>query len=160
MIRGKIHYLGPWDDPDGALAKYEEQTDALHAGKKPHESTDGATVKDVVNRLLNGKQHAVDSGELSQRTWACSKEACAAAAAAFGKNRLVSDLDPEDFASLRNKLAKRCGPHGLGTRSQSTGSRLRLLRPKWGRQARRAAVYAAIGPWSPHGGSRWLSGVF
>ncbi len=28
----------------------------------------------------------------------------------MGKSRLVADLDPTDFASLRNKLAKRWGP--------------------------------------------------
>jgi hypothetical protein len=34
-IRGKLHYFGPWDDPDGALAKYLEQKDDLYAGRKP-----------------------------------------------------------------------------------------------------------------------------
>ena len=30
-----MHYFGPWDDPDGALEKYLEQKDDLHAGRKP-----------------------------------------------------------------------------------------------------------------------------
>ena len=32
-IRGKMHYFGKWDDPDGALKKYAAEKDALHAGK-------------------------------------------------------------------------------------------------------------------------------
>jgi hypothetical protein len=31
-VRGKIHYFGPRDDPEGALKKHEEQKDALQAG--------------------------------------------------------------------------------------------------------------------------------
>jgi hypothetical protein len=34
-IRGKLHYFGPWDDPDGALALYDKQKDWLHAGQTP-----------------------------------------------------------------------------------------------------------------------------
>jgi hypothetical protein len=33
-IRGKLHYFGPWDDPDGALAKYLREKEDLHAGRK------------------------------------------------------------------------------------------------------------------------------
>src|SRR5262249_61466940 len=75
---------------------------------------------------LNAKRRAVQSGELSPRTLACYKEATDAIIAAFGKNRLVSDLDPEDFASLRNRLAKRYGPHGLGTRIQCARSEFKF----------------------------------
>src|SRR5262249_59688315 len=69
-IRGKLHYFGPWEDPDGALAKYNEQKEALHAGKKPREAAAGtATIKELVNQFLNFKQSRVDSGELTQRSW-------------------------------------------------------------------------------------------
>lgn len=44
-IRGKLHYLGTWDEPDGALAKYNAQKEALHAGRKPREEAEGYTVK-------------------------------------------------------------------------------------------------------------------
>jgi integrase len=112
-IRGKLHYFGPWDDPDGALAKYDEQKEALHAGKKPRESTEGLTVKELVNRFLTEKQARVDTGELTALTWGDYKTACDEVVAAFGKGRLVADLGPDDFAPLRKKMAKRWGHHRL-----------------------------------------------
>src|ERR1700757_667681 len=68
-IRGKLHYFGPWDDPDGALAKYVAQRDDLHAGRTPRPDPAALTVKELVNTLLNAKQALVDAGELSSRTW-------------------------------------------------------------------------------------------
>src|SRR5215470_14760486 len=67
-IRGKLHYFGPWADPDAAVRRYLEQKDALHAGRKPRESTEGATVKELCNQFLNQKQALVEAGELSPRT--------------------------------------------------------------------------------------------
>src|SRR5262245_4412681 len=120
-IRGQLHYFGPWDDPDGALARYLEQKDDLHAGRKPRESTDspdGATVKELANRFLNFKQSRVDSGELTNRSWKEYKAACDLIVSQFGKGRLVVDLDPDDFAALRNKMAARWGPVALGNAIQ------------------------------------------
>src|SRR5262245_6307893 len=113
-IRGRIHYFGPWADPDGALAKYLEQKDALHAGRKPREQGEGATVKELCNRFLNAKRALVGSGELTERSWDDYKAAADLIVPHFGKGRLVADLDPEDFAAMRRKMAKRWGPVRLG----------------------------------------------
>src|SRR5436309_2186657 len=113
-IRGKLHYFGPWADPDAALRKYLEQREALHAGRKPREESAGLTVKEMCNRFLNAKQALVDSAELTNRSWQDYKAACDLVVAHFGKGRLVSDLDPNDFAGLRGKLSRRWGPVTLG----------------------------------------------
>src|ERR1700712_2652258 len=63
-IRGKMHYFGPWHDPDGALNKYLAEKDALHAGRKPREVSEGVTVKALANAYLNHKQALLDAGEL------------------------------------------------------------------------------------------------
>jgi integrase len=121
-IRGKLHYFGVWADPDAAMAKYLEQKDALHAGRKPREASDGLTVKELANRFLNAKQALVDAGELSPRTWAEYKATTDLLIDSFGKQRLVVDLDPDDFATLRNKMARKWGPHRLAKIIQYTRS--------------------------------------
>src|SRR4051794_34204663 len=68
-IRGRMHYFGPWDDPDGALAKYNAEKEALHAGRKPREDAEGVTVKQLANKFLSHKQELLDAGELKPRTW-------------------------------------------------------------------------------------------
>src|SRR5262249_35337731 len=112
-IRGQLHYFGVWDDPDAALDKYLAEKDALHAGKKPRANPDAFTVKEAVNVFLNHKRAMADAGELTERTFREYEAMAVLMAAHFGKSRLVTDLDPSDFASLRNKLAKKWGPHRL-----------------------------------------------
>src|SRR2546430_2639421 len=121
-IRGKIHYFGPWDDPDGALTKYLDQKDALHAGRTPRPETEGLTVKALANAFLNHKQALLDAGELTQRTWDEYKETTDLLVSQFGKGRLVDDLGPDDFAALRKKMAKRWGPVRLGNAIQRARS--------------------------------------
>ncbi|AMV27296.1 hypothetical protein VT84_23045 [Gemmata sp. SH-PL17] len=73
-IRGKMHYFGSWDDPDGAFKKCLAERDALHSGRKPWESVEGDTVKTLCNDFLNAKQVLVDSGEQTRRSWQNYKE--------------------------------------------------------------------------------------
>jgi integrase len=108
-IRGKLHYFGPWDDPDGALARYLEQKDDLHSGRKPREDAEGVTVKALANAFLNHKQALNDAGELSPLTWLKYKQATDLLVAKFGKGRLVADLRPDDFAALKNLMTRRWG---------------------------------------------------
>jgi hypothetical protein len=109
-VRGKLHHFGPWDDPDGALAKCLEQKDALHAGRKPREDTGGLTVKEFCNRYLNHKQSKLDADEIAPRTWGNCKEAGDLLVSHFGKGRLMADLDPDNFAALRKKMTGQWGP--------------------------------------------------
>jgi integrase len=112
-IRGKMHYFGPWSDPDGALRKYNEQKDALHAGRKLRPDTDAITIKDLANSFLTHKKALMEAGELSPRTFAEYKATAALLLARFGKGRLADDIGTEDFADLRKRMAKKWGPHRL-----------------------------------------------
>ncbi len=115
-IRGQLRYFGVWADPDGALDKYLAEKDALHAGRKPRPAAEGTTVKDLVNHFLYAKEQLRDAGELSPRTYDDYKRVCDLVVAHFGKARLAADVDPDDFAALRNKVAKKWGPHRLGSK--------------------------------------------
>jgi integrase len=117
-IRGKLHYFGKWDDPDGALRKYLAEKDALHAGRTPRPDPGAVTVKDAVNGFLNLKKQLVDVGELRPRTWEGYKEACDLLVSVFGKLRLLDDLSADDFSSLRDRLARKYGVYRLANSIQ------------------------------------------
>jgi integrase len=117
-IRGQMHYFGPWSDPDGALKKYLEQKDALHAGRKPRPDAEAVAVKDVANAFLNAKKALLDAGELSPHTFANYKVAAEALVTHMGKARLAADLDPQDFAALRKKMAAKWGLYRLAVTMQ------------------------------------------
>jgi hypothetical protein len=87
-IRGQRHYFGPCSDPDGARAKYLEEKDAPHAGRKPRADTAGTRVKDFCNQFLNAKRGLVVSSELTNRSWKVYKATCELVGSHFGKSRL------------------------------------------------------------------------
>jgi integrase len=109
-IKGRLYYFGSWSDHDGALARYEEQKDDLHAGRAPRPDPEDVTVKEAANAFLNHKLDKVKAGELSVRTLAKYKEVAVLIVRAFGKARLVTNLRPTDFTSLKNRMTRRWGP--------------------------------------------------
>ncbi len=117
-VRGRLHYFGPWDDPDGALAKWLEQKDDLLAGRKPRTPSDDLTLGELCNRFLSSKRNLLDAGELSPRTWRDYYDCCETLVESFGKNRAVEDLAGDDFEKLRGELAKRRGAVSLGNEIQ------------------------------------------
>jgi integrase len=117
-----MHYFGVWSDPDAALAAYLAQKDDLHAGRTPRPDTEATTVKDLANGFLNAKQDALNAGELRSRSFADYKAVCDLIVSRFGKSRLAADLRQEDFAALRNHLAKSVGPVRLSRLIQSVRS--------------------------------------
>src|SRR5262245_30195348 len=88
-IKGRMVYFGPWEDPDGALKKYLDQKDDLHAGRKPRQDADMFTVAELCDEFLNFKRKAMEASELSPRTWSDYKAVTDMVVKHFGVSRLV-----------------------------------------------------------------------
>lgn len=127
-ILSKLHYFGPWDDPDGALERYLAVKDYLHAGKEPPLTPgEGVTIRDICNEFLGAKMHLVDSGELTRRTFYEYFRTAERVVEHFKATRPVTDLRPANFQQLRAKLAKDRGPVSL----RNEINRVRILF-RWG----------------------------
>ncbi|GAB5407222.1 MAG: hypothetical protein Aurels2KO_54530 [Aureliella sp.] len=108
-IKGKTHYFGPWDDPEGALERFQRTVHDLQAGRTPVEDSGDLSVLDMVNLYLDYKEGLVKTNELSQRTWDESLVTCKRLVELLGRDTSVAKLRPSDFALLRAKLAKGWG---------------------------------------------------
>ena len=105
-IRGKAHFFGVWADPDGALRRSHAQAGDLHEGRLPRASRivrGGLAVKETCNEYLNCQRKKLKAGEIGDLWFGECRTMVKAFATAMGKERLVSDLTPED-----------CGPFFAG----------------------------------------------
>jgi integrase len=128
-IRQKVHYFGRWaDDPKGArgLDLWREHKDDLLAGRGPRTKTDGLVVSELCNKFLADQEALRDNDELSSRTFLTYYRTCEEVVNAFGRNRLVSDLTPDDFRKLRAKLARTRGLVALRNAIQRVRSLLKF----------------------------------
>ena len=72
----------------------------------------------MYNQFLDARAASRDAGELTPRSWQDYKTAWELIVSHFGKGRLVADLGPEDFATLRTKM----GSRRIGGRQRSAMS--------------------------------------
>jgi integrase len=110
-VKGSTVYFTNWvDDPKGvkALEQWLDQKDDLLVGRVPRAKSDqdALTVGDLCNQFLADKGSLRDNGELSPRTFQGYYATCDGIVKALGRNRAVSDLVPDDFRKLKDKLAK------------------------------------------------------
>lgn len=115
-IRGKVHYFGTWNEPDQALLRYLAQKDDLLAGRRPRADGDegGVTVRELLNRFLTAKENQHRQGEITKRTFNDYHRTCGRLARVLGKTTLIEQLNPDDFARLRNDIAETHGVVALG----------------------------------------------
>jgi integrase len=117
-VNKKTRYFGSWrTDPDGAeaLKNFNREYPYLKDGKQPPavDVSNGCTFKSLVNSFLEFKEERMNAGELSPRSFRDYYKTCGILIDHFGRERLVSDLRPEDFRKLRAKLAARFGKVSL-----------------------------------------------
>ena len=105
-IRGRLHYFGRWDDPDGALVEYLEQKDDLYAGRVPRRSQDALDLAYALDHFLSSKKADLQEGRIVPRTYWELDRTCERIADCLGDSRLLTDIDPNDLIRLRLELGK------------------------------------------------------
>ncbi|CAN5424205.1 hypothetical protein BH11PLA2_BH11PLA2_44040 [soil metagenome] len=114
--QGSFYYFG--QDKETALKRYVEEWDDLKAGRKRRTPPGELTLADCCNHFLTAKQERLVTGDITSRTWDDYKSSCESVIAELGRGRTVADLRSEDFAKLRNAMAKKYGPVSLSNRIQ------------------------------------------
>lgn len=105
-VNGRVHYFGPWNDYDSALARFNATYKDLKAGRKPRIVSGEPTVADSCNKFLEAKEALVESGELTRSHWDELRKSCKRIVGEFDRSRRVDDLRPDDFTEFRRKLAR------------------------------------------------------
>jgi hypothetical protein len=120
-VFGRAHCFGPWADPQVALDLWLAQKDDLLVGLEPRPTGEGLTVDSLVQQFLETKDSLLKTGELAERSFEDYRLTCTKLIEVFGRNRLGTDLRPDDFERLRKEFTKGQGkePRGHGPISLS-----------------------------------------
>jgi integrase len=122
-IKGKLHYFGRLSDPETALQAFLDQKDDLFAGRVPRAKIEaGPTLRDLANHFLTAKKDKLDRGDLSARSFYDLHDIAGRLIAHFGKDRLLTDITPADFAAFQRSFPKTWGPYARARAIQITRS--------------------------------------
>ena len=111
-FRGRTYYFGK--DRAAALERFRAEWADILAGRTPRSRDGGRTVADLANHFLTAKRDQLRAGDLTPRMWSDYHATCEVLVGAFGRDRAVAELRPEDFGRLRAAAAERFGPVSLG----------------------------------------------
>ncbi len=112
-IKGRVYYFGRWDDPQGAMRKYEQQVPYLLKGQLPPgvQTVAGRTTVTAITELyIETVARKVAAGELAPRTLNRYSRICRILVEQLGANKFCRDLGPYDFDRLREHLGERMSP--------------------------------------------------
>lgn len=113
--RGHYFYFGT--DKDRALAEFMRVKDDIEAGRpiRPAtEASNGLTIADLCEHFMRSKETALETGELSRRTFEDYHATCKKLVDHFGGQVVVAEIRPSDLLALKAKWAKLWGVHKLG----------------------------------------------
>ena len=109
-IRGKLHYFGSWDDPEGALREWVAVKDDLLAGVDPNRNAGRQRVVDLGEAFMDAKKQKQIDGDLSQRALNDYHDACKRFIGFISKTRYLDTLSVDDFAQYRASFPATWGP--------------------------------------------------
>lgn len=139
-IRGQVKYFGRWDDPDGALAEYQDYLAKQQADDAKIMGV-SLSLERAVNLFLSAKEDAKDRGEIQPRSFEEYHRSCTRFAKFIGRHQLAGSLTPTQFAEYKQDRAKTCNLVAVGNEV----TRIRTLF-KWLHEARLIAEPMHFGP--------------
>jgi hypothetical protein len=108
---------------DEALTEWLRVKDDLLAGRQARPKVDGITIADLCTQFLAAKENKLDAGELSPLTFRTYRSTAERLTAAYGRNRVASDISVGEWQTLRASIAKTHGPIAIGNEIQRIRSK-------------------------------------
>jgi hypothetical protein len=111
-----VRFFGVWAEPQAALERWLDEKDDLLVGRIPRSrsaSVHATNLRDLCCKILVAKKARVDGGERSGHSWLGIHEICDELGATFTGDRLLTDIQPEDFQKLRQRWSAKWGVQRL-----------------------------------------------